>query len=498
MTVDDLIGRVYAAPRGPEIVACFDYDGTVISGDSVDAFAHQRFRDRELGPVDLARMAWAGLRGVSTEREFAEQVELSLGGWRGRTEQELTALGESLFKHEIAAQLHSEVWELVAAHHAMGHTVVLASSGTRFQAGPMARELGAHHLLCTEVEVEDGRLTGRVRDRPVWGLAKARALRRLAAERGLDLTRSFAYADGDEDVMFLESVGNPVVVEPEERLAEEAVRRGWPVLRCVPRGGWPGALEMARTVGFYGAFAGALGAGLGVGLLRRSRRAIVDVAGSVGSDVGLELAGVHVEVLEGAEHLAHRPAIFIFNHQSKIDPFIGMKLLRGGFTGVAKKEARNVPGFGLMFQLADVAFVDRGNTAQARTALEPTIAKMRNDRMSLLMAPEGTRSATPRLGRFKAGAFHIAMQAGVPIVPIVIRNAGEVMWRGAQTIRSGTVQVRVLPPVDTEGWQPRTVRRHADEVRDMYVRTLATWPGRPVPPSAEDDPAEAGTEEDEG
>jgi putative phosphoserine phosphatase/1-acylglycerol-3-phosphate O-acyltransferase len=256
------------------------------------------------------------------------------------------------------------------------------------------------------------------------------------------------------------------------------------VLRCVPRGGRPSPVEVLRTIGFYGGFAAAVGAGIGVGLLRRSRRDMLDVTTALGSDLGLGLAGVDVRVISGAEYLTSaRPCLFLFNHQSKIDPILAMKLVRGQFTGVAKKEAKNIPGFGQLFQLADVAFVDRGNTAQARAALEPAVAKMRDEGISLMMAPEGTRSATPRLGPFKKGAFHIAMQAGVPVVPIVIRNAGEVMWRGAQVIRAGTVEVVVLPPVDTSGWRTETVAEHTAEVRGMFVDVLAHWPGRPAPPS---------------
>jgi putative phosphoserine phosphatase/1-acylglycerol-3-phosphate O-acyltransferase len=129
-----------------------------------------------------------------------------------------------------------------------------------------------------------------------------------------------------------------------------------------------------------------------------------------------------------------------------------------------------------------VAFVDRGNTAQARRVLEPAVAKVRDQGISLIIAPEGTRSATPRLGPFKKGAFHIAMQAGAPMVPMVIRNAGEVMWRGAQVIRSGTVEVLVLPPVDTTAWRPETVTEHVAEVRGMFTHALAHWPGEPQIP----------------
>jgi putative phosphoserine phosphatase/1-acylglycerol-3-phosphate O-acyltransferase len=160
-----------------------------------------------------------------------------------------------------------------------------------------------------------------------------------------------------------------------------------------------------------------------------------------------------------------------------------MKLLRRGFTGVGKAEAKRIPVFGLMFQLAGVAFVERGNTSQARRALEPAVAKIIDDRLSLMIAPEGTRSRTPRLGPFKKGAFHIAMQAGVPIVPVVLRGAGEVMRRGDQTIRAGTVEVVVLPPVDTSSWRSPTVGEHAEQVRGMFERALAAWPGLPSRPA---------------
>ena len=148
------------------------------------------------------------------------------------------------------------------------------------------------------------------------------------------------------------------------------------------------------------------------------------------------------------------------------------KLLRGGFTGVAKKELANSPGFRLMFRLADVAFVDRQDSTQARKALQLAVQKLHAG-ISLVIAPEGTRSPTPALGPFKKGAFHVAMQAGVPIVPIVIRNSGELMWRGATTIHAGTVQIVVLPPVDTEGWDAKpALDKHIHEVRGQYLATL--------------------------
>ena len=142
-SVEAQITAIYDAPPGPEVVACFDYDGTLISGYSAGAFYRHRIVNREIGPIELTRTILASIRGIQTEDDFAAFLDMSLKAWRGKREQELLELGGRLFKHDIGSQLHSEVWQIVQAHHDMGHTVVLASSATRFQVEPMAHEIGA-------------------------------------------------------------------------------------------------------------------------------------------------------------------------------------------------------------------------------------------------------------------------------------------------------------------------------------------------------------------
>jgi putative phosphoserine phosphatase/1-acylglycerol-3-phosphate O-acyltransferase len=478
-TLDELLDAIAAAPQGPQIAAFFDYDGTVIDNFSAAAFYRHRLRHFEIGPLELAKTLLGAARGIDSGEDFEEFLKMALSAWRGRSEEEMRGLGDRLFKHEIAGRMHWEAWRLVQAHHAMGHRVVLASSATRFQVEPMARELAADHVLCTPVEVVDGVVTGRTAGPVLWGEGKARAARALGAEHDLDMDASFAYSNGAEDVPFLETAGNPVCVDPETALVRVAHERGWPILRCAPRPGTPGPVDVARTVGFYGAMAAAGYAGAAIGLLRRSRRTMVNVTGGVGSDLGLAVAGIDIDIVSGAEHLwSARPCVFVFNHQSKLDTIVVAKLLRSDFTGVAKKEAANVPGFGQFFRLAGVAFIDRSDPAKAREALAPAVQKLR-DGTSLVMAPEGTRSATPRLGPFKKGAFHIAMQAQAPMVPVVLRNVGQLMWRGSQVLRPGTIEVCVLPPVDTSDWQRETIADHVAEVRGMFLDTLANWPTEP-------------------
>jgi putative phosphoserine phosphatase/1-acylglycerol-3-phosphate O-acyltransferase len=119
-----------------------------------------------------------------------------------------------------------------------------------------------------------------------------------------------------------------------------------------------------------------------------------------------------------------------------------------------------------------VVFIDRSNAKSAIESIAPLVDAMRNEGKSVVLAPEGTRTVSPRLAPFKKGAFHIAMQAGVPMIPIVIRNAGDVAPKGDFIFRSATVDVEVLPPVDTSEWTRSTLDQHVAEVRNIFARAL--------------------------
>jgi putative phosphoserine phosphatase/1-acylglycerol-3-phosphate O-acyltransferase len=168
--------------------------------------------------------------------------------------------------------------------------------------------------------------------------------------------------------------------------------------------------------------------------------------------------------------------VFIFNHQSSLDVAVVGALVRRDLTGVAKQEAARDPRFAPIGYVVDIVYVDRSNSRQAREALKPAVQRLK-DGTSIAIAPEGTRSPTPRLGQFKKGAFHLARQAAVPLVPIVIRNAGDLMWRRSLVIRPGTVDVAVLEPIPTQRWSAASIGQHAEEIRERFVQTLENWPG---------------------
>ena len=469
---------IRTAPEGPAVTAYVDYDGTLIAGYSAVAFYRHRIRAGRIGPLELARTLSATVGATETIDQFEKLLDLSVAGLAGATPEQLRRVGSRVFDKTIASTIQREVWDLCRVHQERGHRVVIATSATRMQVQSMADALGVDALLCTEVEVdEDGKVTGRVAGQSPYGPFKARAIEEDAAAHGVDLEKSFAYSNGREDDEFLAAVGNPMAVSPDRELRDLAEAEGWPILDCQDQPGpVPGPTRIARTAGFYGGLVGGLGAGLGLGALNRSRRQAIDLAVGMAGDASLAAAGFDVEI-EGAGHLlAAKPCVAVFNHQSTFDVPVMMKVLRGGFTGVAKASVARLPIWGQFFRFADVVFIDRGDHQQAMQALEPAVRRLQDDGISLAIAPEGTISPTPDPLPFKKGAFHVAMQAGVPVVPIVLRNTGNLMGYSALAVNPGTIQVRVLPAVDTSQWTEDTLGERAEEVRELFVRALRDWP----------------------
>ena len=227
-----------------------------------------------------------------------------------------------------------------------------------------------------------------------------------------------------------------------------------------------------RTIAAVAAIAPGLGAGLAMLARTRDRRRAINRAIELWGDLGSRAAGVTLDVA-GRERLALRPAVFVFNHQSGADPFLMCALLRRDFVGIAKAEIRKNPVLGPAFAFADTVFVDRGDRAQSVAALAPAIATLRRG-LAILIAPEGTRSSSYEVGPFKKGGFWIAMAARVPIVPIVVHNARDVLPRDGWLMRAATVRVSVLAPIETRSWTPADLDARVADVRERFVAALAT------------------------
>lgn len=480
MRLPGSVAEIMASAPGPKIGAFFDLDGTLVAGFTAVILTQERLLRRDMGVGELLGMVQAGLSHTLGRIEFEDLIGKAAAALAGRLLDDLEEIGERLFVQRIESRIYPEMRELVRAHVARGHTVVLSSSALTIQVNPVARFLGISNMLTNKFETtDDGILTGGVQKPILWGPGKAAAVQRFAAENGIDLKDSYFYADGDEDVALMYLVGNPRPTNPEGKMAAVAKRRGWPILRFSSRGP-VGLRRQIRTLAGFGSMFPVAAGAVGIGVLTRNRRRGVNFFTSTFSQLSLAITGVQLNVI-GQENLtAQRPAVFIFNHRNQVDPVIAGALVRDNWIGVGKKELQKDPVMGTLGRLLDGVFIDRDDPAAAVETMHEVEDRARKG-LSIVIAPEGTRVDTTEVGPFKKGPFRLAMAAGIPIVPIVIRNAELVAARNSTVVNPGTVDVAVFPPISVQDWTVENLPERIAEVRQLYLDTLANWPVGELP-----------------
>jgi putative phosphoserine phosphatase/1-acylglycerol-3-phosphate O-acyltransferase len=474
------VAEIQASPPGPDVGAFFDLDGTLVAGFTGVIMTQDRLRRGQMGVGEFMGMVQAGLNHQLGRSEFEDLIGKGARMLHGSSLSDLDELGERLFVQSIQKRIYPEMRELVRAHMARGHTVVLSSSALTVQVEPVARFLGIENILSNKFETDDdGLVTGEVLRPIIWGPGKARAVQAFAAENGTDLAKSYFYADGDEDVALMYLVGNPRPTNPAGKLGAVAVKRGWPILRFTSRSGSSPIAQLRTAAGIASLVPAAAGA-IGLGLLTRNRRTGVNFFTSTWSRLLMASIGIALNV-NGEENLkAKRPAVFLFNHRNQADPFIAGRLVSDNFTSVGKKELEKDPLMGTIGKMMDAAFIDRDDAKAAVESLHK-MEELARKGLSILIAPEGTRLDTTEVGEFKKGPFRIAMATGIPIVPIVIRNAEVIAERNSSTFNPGTVDVAVYPPISVDDWTAENLNERIAEVRQLYLDTLRNWPQGALP-----------------
>ena len=471
MNFSKLIADINASKPGPETAAIFDFDGTIIAGFSATVFLQDALTRGELKPDELYELTRA-LTGFGLgNMGFSALMAVHAQYLAGRDEDEYTRNSERLFRKKIARLIYPEARELIAAHQAKGHSVAIISSATPYQVMPAARDLNIDRVFCTGLEVANGSFTGAVVKPTCFGEGKVDAAQTLARDTGADLSQSFFYSDSVDDIQLLEYVGRPVTLNPRKRLRQITKENNWPTTTFDSRGRIS-VNRFLRSVAATGSLVGSVAAALPLYALTGSKRDSLNFSISLFADTCSALIGLDLEVT-GEEHLwAQRPAVFMFNHQSKADVAVMARLVRRDVVAVGKKEIQRMPLIGQAMGAAGVVFIDRSDRSKAIESMAPLATAMREEGQSLVIAPEGTRAPTRKLAPFKKGGFHMAMQVGVPIVPVVIHNAGDIAPKGDFVFKPGTVRVDVLPPVDTTGWSLEKMDEQVTLVRNMFLQAL--------------------------
>ena len=215
-------------------VAFFDLDKTIIAKSSTLAFTRPMFRAGLLSGTTLAKagIAQAYYQAFGADHDQLGRVKEELAAMtRGWDRDEIEALVTETVDEVVTPLVFAEALAIIEEHRGKGRRVVVISASPEEIVRPLCRYLGIEDVIATRAAVDDeGRYTGEL-ELYAYGPGKAEAMLEMAEREGIDLGASYTYSDSITDLPMLETVGNPVVVNPNSELAAIAAERGWPVRR---------------------------------------------------------------------------------------------------------------------------------------------------------------------------------------------------------------------------------------------------------------------------
>lgn len=213
--------------------AFFDFDGTLIRGDSQAVEVTWRLRHQRRPTLLALRLIPTMIVGLLAGSGLVSQRahnQAYLRTYRGSKAFDLAKQGEELFRRKIRCAFMPQALDIMAAHRRAGDAVVIVSAAPHHILAPVATYLKPDFLICTRLETDPlGRCTGRSQGAICIGAEKAKRIRDLAACHHLDLAAAHAYSDHHADLPMLTSVGRPQVVNPSKRLENTARKHGWPI-----------------------------------------------------------------------------------------------------------------------------------------------------------------------------------------------------------------------------------------------------------------------------
>lgn len=213
--------------------AFFDLDRTLIRGSSAFTIGLEAWRHDLLSLPTLARAAvdaaLFAIFGASDAKSEATRDRLLAGGAGRRVDEVVDALADDVVGRLIP-KVRPEASALLGLHGSVGHHRYIVSAAPQQLTDLLAEALGLEGSIGTRPEIDHGHYTGRLTGRFVYGSAKADAVSEFATNHAYDLDASYAYSDSASDLPLLETVGNPIAVNPDRDLRARARTRGWPTV----------------------------------------------------------------------------------------------------------------------------------------------------------------------------------------------------------------------------------------------------------------------------
>lgn len=408
----------------------FDLDRTLLSGASgLVLSTAMRAEGLFEGRISLPgeRFFYGMYEAVGESLPFMAMVRAAVRFVKGWPVASVRRAGE-LAAPQLLELLQPYAPSVMAEHRREGRRLVLATTSPLDLVEPFARMVGIDDVVATRYDAAEGRYTGRIDGDFVWGVGKLAAVRRFAAEHGIELDDSYAYSDSFFDVPLLSSVGHPVAVQPDPTLRLAATLARWPIEH------WdrpPGVPKMVGLEPYH--------------MLRPFVRpesfpyARFDIA--------------------GVEHIPARgPVLLAANHRSYFDVVaLALVAARHGrpIRFLGKKELFDAPLIGPLARSLGGISVDRkGEPARALAEARRTLEAGE----PVMILPQGTiprgRDFFDPVLRGKTGCARLAAETGAPVVPIGVWGTEQVWPRSARlptvstVLHPPTVRIRVGTPID--------------------------------------------------
>ena len=216
---------------GPHIGAFFDFDKTLIKVESGRIGFKYLYQIKEIRFSFLIKVALINFFYQHNWVSDTQMARVMLTFYKDRNLEPLQTGAKEFYLSHLKPHLAPNILTRVHQHQASDHTLVLVSASVRYMLEPVTKDLGFDYLLCTDLEIADnGQLTGAT-DGPICiDQHKGDAIRGLAQKNNINLNQSYAYGNHHSDIPMLETVGNPVAVEPTKQLRRKAKADSWPIL----------------------------------------------------------------------------------------------------------------------------------------------------------------------------------------------------------------------------------------------------------------------------
>jgi len=202
----------------PQIAAFFDVDHTLIACNSGRKWVEYLWRNGKISVGAALRSVWWLVKYRMSVLDYEAVTREVVAGYAGQSVDEMIREIATWFHAEIEPEICVEGRARIEWHRSQGHMLVLLTSGTFFSVEPLQKILDVPHLVCTQLEIAEGKLTGHYYPPSCFGPGKLAAGRRFAEQEGIDMANSYFYTDSYSDLPMLLEVGQPRVINPDPRL----------------------------------------------------------------------------------------------------------------------------------------------------------------------------------------------------------------------------------------------------------------------------------------